>query len=97
MKINPYSRFQDTLTSRAGITDLAQKFKDDVIANHRFGGTGGYLLDFLVKTPVREIRAYDMDDFHVHNAYRSPESWTAELGNKKVNVCRPATKTSGTD
>lgn len=81
--------FQDTLTSRAGITDLAQKFKDDVIAIIGLGGTGGYLLDFLVKTPVREIRAYDMDDFHVHNAYRSPGKLdSAELGNKKANVCQ---------
>jgi len=33
---------------------------------------GGYLLDFLVKMPVREIRGFDFDFFHVHNAFRSP-------------------------
>lgn len=82
-------KFQDTLTSRAGITDLAQKFKDDVIAIIGLGGTGGYLLDLLVKTPVREIRAYDMDDFHVHNAYRSPGKLdSTELGKKKPDVCQ---------
>lgn len=82
-------KFQDTLTSRAGITDLAQKFKHDVVAIIGLGGTGGYLLDMLVKTPVREIRAYDMDDFHVHNAYRSPGKLDPEeLGKKKAAVCQ---------
>src|SRR5260221_8259771 len=65
-------KFQDTLTSRAGVTDLAAKFKDDVIAVIGLGGTGSYVLDFLVKTPVREIRAFDLDKFYIHNAYRSP-------------------------
>ena len=64
--------FHDTLTSRAEITDLSQKFNNDVIAIIGLGGTGAYVLDFLVKTPVREIRAFDRDPFHVHNAFRSP-------------------------
>ena len=51
--------FQDTLTSRAEITDLSAKFKDDVVAVIGLGGTGAYVLDFLVKTPVKEIRAFD--------------------------------------
>jgi hypothetical protein len=65
-------KFRDTMTSRAEIVDLAARFKDDVIAVIGLGGTGSYLLDFLVKTPVREIRAFDADPFHVHNAFRSP-------------------------
>ncbi len=65
-------KFHDTLTSRAEITDLSAKFKDDVVSVIGLGGTGAYLLDFLVKTPVREIRAFDHDRFHVHNAFRSP-------------------------
>lgn len=65
-------KFRDTLTARAEIGDLAAKFKDDVIAIIGLGGTGGYLLDFLVKTPVREIRGFDKDAFHIHNAFRSP-------------------------
>lgn len=64
-------KFHDTLTSRAEITDLAARFNDDVVAVIGLGGTGGYLLDFLVKTPVREIRAFDLDLFYVHNAFRS--------------------------
>lgn len=65
-------KFSDTLTSRAEITDLSAKFKDDVVAIIGLGGTGAYVLDFLVKTPVREIRTFDLDRFYVHNAFRSP-------------------------
>lgn len=65
-------KFQDTLTSRAEITDLSAKFKNDVIAVIGLGGTGAYVLEMLIKTPVREIRAFDPDKFHVHNAFRSP-------------------------
>ena len=61
-------KFRDTLTTRAEITGLASKFKDDVIAIIGLGGTGAYVLDFIAKTPVREIRVFDQDLFCVHNA-----------------------------
>ena len=80
-------KFHDTLTSLAEITDLASKFKDDVIAVIGLGGTGAYILDFIVKTPVREIRAFDRDMFCVHNAFRSPGRLEeAELGQSKAKV-----------
>jgi hypothetical protein len=80
-------KFHDTLTSRAEITDLAARFKDDVVAVIGLGGTGAYLLDFLVKTPVREIRAFDHDRFHVHSAFRSPGRLEAvELGRTKAEL-----------
>jgi hypothetical protein len=80
-------KFHDTLTSRAEITDLSAKFKDDVVAVIGVGGTGAYVLDFLVKTPVREIRAFDLDLFHVHNAFRSPcKIESDELGKLKAEV-----------
>lgn len=80
-------KFRDTLTSRAEIGDLAANFKNDVVALIGLGGTGGYLLDYLVKTPVREIRAFDLDHFHVHNAFRSPGRLTEnELGKTKAEV-----------
>lgn len=65
-------KFRDTLTARAEIGDLAMNFKDDIIAIIGLGGTGGYVLDFMVKTPVREIRGFDRDAYYVHNAFRSP-------------------------
>ena len=53
------------------------------------GGTGAYVLDFIVKTPVREIRAFDLDRFHVHNAFRSPGRLEGpELGQPKADVYR---------
>ena len=80
-------KFHDTLTSNAEITDLALKFKDDVIAIIGLGGTGAYILDFIVKTPVREIRTFDEDLFYVHNAFRSPGRLEqTELGQSKAMV-----------
>jgi len=81
--------FHDTLTSRAGISDLSALFKDDVIAVIGLGGTGSYLLDLLVKTPVREIRLFDLDPYHVHNAFRSPGRLdVGEFGKPKAEVYR---------
>jgi hypothetical protein len=80
-------KFHDTLTSRAEITDLVGRFKQDVIAVIGLGGTGAYVLDFMVKTPVREIRSFDLDPFYVHNAFRSPgRTDEAEFGNPKAAV-----------
>jgi hypothetical protein len=80
-------KFNDTLTSRAEISDLSAKFKDDIIAVIGLGGTGGYVLDFLIKTPVREIRTFDLDSFFVHNAFRSPgRLQNDELGKLKSEV-----------
>jgi hypothetical protein len=82
-------RFHDTLTSRAEITDLSAKFHDDVVAVIGLGGTGAYLLDFLVKVPVRQIRAFDLDLFHVHTAFRSPGRLDpSELDKPKADVYR---------
>ena len=80
-------RYQDSLTSKAEISDLSNKLQDDIIAIIGLGGTGAYTLDFMVKTPVREIRGFDGDDFHVHNAYRSPGQLDEkELGLRKAAV-----------
>lgn len=82
-------KFHDTLTSRAEITDLSAKFANDVVAVIGIGGTGVYVLDFLVKTPVKEIRAFDLDVYHVHNAFRSPGALEeSELGKPKADVYR---------
>lgn len=86
-------KFRDTLTSRAQMVDLSAKFADDVVAVIGLGGTGSYVLDFLVKMPIKEIRGFDFDDFHVHTAYRSPGRLTAneegsELGKNKAEVYR---------
>ena len=80
-------KFQDTLTSRAEIGDLAAVFKNEVIAIIGLGGTGCYLLDFMVKTPVKEIRGFDGDFYFVHNAYRSPGHLDEhDLGKAKAKI-----------
>ena len=80
-------KVRDTLTSRAEIGDLATKFQDDVVAVIGLGGSGAYVLDFLIKTPVREIRGFDLDRFHGHTAFRSPGRLDlAELGKLKAEV-----------
>ena len=48
------------------------------------GGTGGYLLDFLAKTPVVEIHLYDDDIFGTHNAFRAPGA--ASLDQRRAAV-----------
>lgn len=83
-------KIHDTLSSLAEIGDLSAKLKNDVVAIIGLGGTGSYLLDFMAKTPVKEIRAFDFDDFHVHNAFRSPGRLApdVEFGKPKVEVYR---------
>jgi hypothetical protein len=70
-------KIHDTMTSRAEISDMSAKFKNEVVALIGLGGTGAYLLDFLTKTPVKEILGFDLDPFHVHNAFRSPGRFDA--------------------
>jgi len=84
---DPIFKFRDTLTSRSDLGDLSEKFADEVVAIIGLGGTGGYILDFMVKVPVKEIRGYDHDFYHVHNAYRSPGRLEEdELGLSKAEV-----------
>ena len=40
--------------------------------------TGSYVLDMVAKTPVREIRLFDGDEFLQHNAFRSPGAPTLD-------------------
>lgn len=89
MSEHPVFMFQDTLTSRAQIADLSARLEQDVVAVIGLGGTGGHLLDGLVKSPAREIRGFDGDRFHVHTSFRSPGRLDErELGMLKADVYR---------
>lgn len=77
---NSVFKLRDTMTSRAEISDLAKLFENDVVAIIGLGGSGSYVLDFMVKTPVREIRGFDPDSFFVHNTFRSPGHVDVEEG-----------------
>ena len=62
----------DTFSARAQINDLNQLVAQERVAIIGLGGTGAFVLDFMVKTPVHSIDAYDFDVFQVHNGFRSP-------------------------
>ncbi|MFM2318434.1 MAG: hypothetical protein RLZZ215_1055 [Pseudomonadota bacterium] len=68
----------DNASSRAGITSIAQKLKRNSVAIIGLGGTGSYILDFVTKTPVKQIHLYDADTFEQHNAFRTPGAASIE-------------------
>jgi hypothetical protein len=62
----------ETASDRAGIGALTERLAVEVVSIIGLGGTGSYLLDFVAKTPVQEIRLFDPDEFLQHNAFRAP-------------------------
>ncbi len=70
--------YMDTASGRAGITAVSAKLAMRRVAIIGLGGTGSYVLDFLAKTPVREIHLYDYDLFLQHNAFRAPSAASLE-------------------
>lgn len=82
-------KVKDTFSARAELTDLNKLLAHDRIAIIGLGGTGSYILDFMVKTPVSEINAYEFDNFEVHNGFRSPgEVPLDQFGYPKIEVYR---------
>jgi len=73
-------RYADTASARAEILATSARLGLRKVAIVGVGGTGAYVLDQVVKTPVREIHLFDGDTFRQHNAFRSPGAATmAEL------------------
>lgn len=70
--------YTDTASTRAGIGGLSQKLQQDNVHIIGLGGTGGYLLDLIAKTPVRRIHLHDGDSFGQHNAFRAPGAASLE-------------------
>lgn len=70
--------YLETASDRVGIGALTDYLKDERIAIIGLGGTGSYVLDFVAKTPVREIRLFDDDEFLQHNAFRAPGAPTLD-------------------
>ena len=65
-------QYTETASDRVGIGELSKLLAGDRIAIIGLGGTGGYILDAVAKTPAREIRLFDGDTFLQHNAFRAP-------------------------
>ena len=64
--------YGDSATARNGTGDLSTRLMRQKVAIIGLGGTGGYILDLIAKTPVSEIRLFDGDKFYAHNAFRAP-------------------------
>ena len=71
-------RYRDTASSRAGLAPLNSLFRDEHIAIVGLGGTGGYVLDQVAKTPVASMLLIDGDLFDNHNAFRAPGAASLE-------------------
>ena len=88
---NSVFNYTETASDRVGIGALTEKLASERVAIIGLGGSGSYILDLVAKTPVREIRLFDHDEFLQHNTFRSPGAPTLdELRNapKKVEYLK---------
>lgn len=65
-------KYLDTASPRAEITAITAKIERRKVIIIGQGGSGGYVLDLVAKTPVEEIHTYDKDILKQHNAFRAP-------------------------
>ena len=77
-------KIPNTFEARAAIGLVQDRIRDQCIAIIGLGGTGAYVLDLVVKTPVMEIHLLDSDDVKWHNFMRAPGAPTAE----EIESCR---------
>jgi hypothetical protein len=77
--------YEDTNSSRCGITEISNKLKYQKIGIIGLGGTGSYVLDLIAKTPVEEIHLFDGDIFCQHNAFRAPGAPNVKVFSESVN------------
>lgn len=77
-------KYLDTNSSRAEINVISAKLEDSKIAIIGLGGTGSYVLDFVAKTPIKEIHLFDGDDFLQHNAFRAPGAPSVDQLSKRA-------------
>ena len=82
---NSVFNYVETASDRVGIGRLTERLATEKVAIIGLGGTGSYVLDLVAKTPVREIRLFDGDEFLQHNAFRAP-------GAPSINELREAPK-----
>ncbi|MCB2178828.1 ThiF family adenylyltransferase [bacterium] len=79
--------YPDTASTRAGIRSINDRLAVSKVAVVGLGGTGAYILDLIVKTPIAEIHLFDDDEFLNHNAFRSPgaaDKEVVQISPKKV-------------
>jgi hypothetical protein len=81
--------YRDALSRRGDIEQLSNLLRQQRVAIIGAGGTGSYVLDFLSKTRVEELRLIDDDYFYLHNLYRCPgPTDRSEFRERKVDVLK---------
>ena len=71
-------KISNTFEARAAIGPVQDRIRDQRIAIIGLGGTGAFVLDLMVKTPVAEIHLLDSDAIEWHNLMRAPGAPTCE-------------------
>lgn len=70
--------YPDSASARGQYLVTSERLALGKVAIIGLGGTGGYVLDQVAKTPVKEIHLYDGDEFLEHNAFRAPGAARAD-------------------
>ena len=65
-------KIPNTFEARAAVGPVQERIRDQRIAVIGLGGSGAFVLDLMVKTPVAEIYLLDPDDVDWHNFMRAP-------------------------
>lgn len=65
-------QYSDCNSASPEVNVLLTKFSEMKIGIIGLGGTGSYILDYVAKTPVKEIHLFDTDFYHNKNAFRAP-------------------------
>ena len=65
-------KIPNTFEDRSGVKFMQDRIREQKVAIIGLGGTGAYLLDLIVKTPVAKIHLCDFDKMNWHNFMRAP-------------------------
>lgn len=79
-------RIPDDLSARYNINDVSSLLRGLKVAIIGLGGTGAYILDFVARTHLEEIRLYDDDKVHLHTLFRQPGYIPRASGKMKVDA-----------
>ena len=71
-------KIPNTFEARAALGRFQDRIRGQRIAIIGLGGTGGYVLDLMAKTPVPEIHLLDADEVEWHTFMRAPGAPTTE-------------------
>jgi hypothetical protein len=72
-------KYPDCTARDPEVSRLLELFNEQKIGIIGLGGTGSYILDFVAKSPVKEIRIFDGDFYHNKNAFRSPGATSIDM------------------